>query len=181
MKLIAIGGAPSSGKTSLMVSLLKLMHWKNDVKLGLLRAHHFENDIYVLGIYKGEGTFLGTDKLSMAVQKDAEKFLEYVADNPNVKVIFEGDRLFNSKFIEFAQQLGYEVKVFLTEVSEEVFKKRQFERGNKQNPTWLKGRISKSRGVYEKFGGAKQVFLNDDSQQKANNVSVILSELIASA
>ena len=100
LKIIALGGEPATGKTTLMFELIKKTDdWQIVKPEKLLDAMYSDKlKTYILGKYEKDGnTFQGTDRLSMAVQPDAVKFLKSAKD---VNIIFEGDRLFNSKFID---------------------------------------------------------------------------------
>ena len=70
-RIIAIGGEPASGKTTLMKSILKNFSLKK-FKYGFVRGYYNDN-IYFIGIYNND-VFSGTDKLSMAVQPHFVKF-----------------------------------------------------------------------------------------------------------
>lgn len=142
-----IGGMPVTGKTTLMRQIrthLRELHWKSPAYKTheLLRYEEYENHI-VLGIYDGD-TFDGTDKLSMAVNKDALDFLK----TNQKKVLVEGDRLFNLKFIDGAMSLGYDVKItilIMYDLQELV--KRYKQRGQIQSSTFLKGRHTKIANI----------------------------------
>ena len=89
-KCVAIGGVPATGKTTLMKKILTKFTYQN-FKFGLLRGHFIkEKNLVIMGIYNND-IFCGTDKLSMAVNKD---FIKYVKLNKR-NILFEGDRLFS--------------------------------------------------------------------------------------
>ena len=74
-KVIAIGGEPATGKTTLMFELIKLADdWEIVKPKKLLDAMYSKKqNLYILGKYANDGNvFQGTDRLSMAVQPDAE-------------------------------------------------------------------------------------------------------------
>jgi len=97
-KTILLIGACGSGKTWVMIELLKLYNTKK-AKLGLNNFRIDEiNKIIITGVYDGS-VFQGSDKLSMAVMSDADK-LKSVQDKHNFTIVSEGDRFTNSTFIK---------------------------------------------------------------------------------
>lgn len=147
-KLLAIIGAPGTGKTTLMREWMKSRKWVEDKPVDLLDSHLSE-DIRVLGKYSNDDTFGGTDKLSMAVQPKA---VEYLNDASPVTV-FEGDRLTSIKFFDSAQKLNFDIKIIMLTVPNEVREERYKERGSNQNETWLNGRLTKVKNVSNAFSG----------------------------
>lgn len=137
--LTLIGGLPATGKTTLMRQIRPKLG-KNHTKKehGLLRYEDYSQHV-VLGIYD-DSTFAGTDKLSMAVQKDVTSFLLH----NEKKVLAEGDRLFNKKFIDSAISLGYDVNIVICGVTDfnELLKRYQ-KRGTIQSQSFIKGRHTK--------------------------------------
>ena len=100
VKVIAMGGEPATGKTTLMFKLISMADdWQIVKPQKLLDAMYSEKlNLYILGKYEtGDNVFQGTDRLSMAVQPDAVAFFESLE---NSNVIFEGDRLFNGKMLD---------------------------------------------------------------------------------
>lgn len=146
IRLIALGGEPATGKTSLMRAFLGARASWKPFQYGLLRGSRAGN-VFVLGLYDPSETFAGTDRLSMAVQPHAVKFLAALkAENFGAVVVFEGDRLFNSSFISAAKAVC-DVRLLLLEVSEDAKKKRHAFRGDSQTESWLKGRKTKLENV----------------------------------
>ena len=67
-EIIAIGGVPASGKSTLMKKVIKEYKPLKTFKYGLIRGlYDKEKNLYFIGIYD-DSVFCGTDKLSMAVQ-----------------------------------------------------------------------------------------------------------------
>ena len=76
MKCVAIGGVPATGKTTLVKMIYDKMP-KINFEYGLVKGHYDkENNIALLGLYNQDNTFLGTDRLSMGVNK---QFLQYIS------------------------------------------------------------------------------------------------------
>ena len=96
-KAILIIGGCGSGKTWLMKQIINEKKLKLSAKFGMIR---FKTDkqLAILGKYNGQ-TFEGSDRLSMAVSRDFEKFKKLV-DKNNLFIICEGDRFTNRKFIK---------------------------------------------------------------------------------
>jgi molybdopterin-guanine dinucleotide biosynthesis protein len=143
MKCVAIGGVPATGKTTLMEKVMFNLNPKKIFKYGLLRGYVVK-DIYILGVYNKGETFGGTDKLSMAVQKDYEKFIQKKVGH----CIFEGDRLFTSKNL-CNLLLNYDTKIILLENDEDTLKKRHLLRGDNQSIKFIKGRATKLQNIKE--------------------------------
>lgn len=105
VKVIAMGGEPATGKTTLMFRLISMADdWQVVKPQKLLDAMYSKKlNLYILGKYANDGNvFQGTDRLSMAVQPDAEKFFSelWYEEGAKTNVIFEGDRLFNGKLLD---------------------------------------------------------------------------------
>lgn len=97
MRAILLIGACGSGKTWVMKQLIAHYSLTNAGKFGLIKFKTNGN-ISVLGKYTGD-TFDGSDRLSMAVAKDFEKFNKLATDK-GWTVVAEGDRFTNRKFID---------------------------------------------------------------------------------
>ena len=75
VKIIAIGGEPATGKTTLVKSILMRFKPLKKFKYGLVQGLYNERlKLYIIGVYDGS-IFSGTDKLSMAVQPDFIKLI----------------------------------------------------------------------------------------------------------
>jgi len=144
MKVIAIGGEPGAGKSTLMKKILEKNNWLkvyDEVKL----VPYMQYDTnYILGKYDDGETFSGTDRMSMAVQPEAVKFLASLpADSV---VLFEGDRLFTASFLEHCVD-NYDTDILYLETDKTIREERYKERGSNQNETWLRGRESKIANI----------------------------------
>ena len=68
-KIVAVGGQPGTGKTTLFRKYMESKSWKTVEPAKLVSAMYNEElDLYILGKYQEGETFAGTDRLSMAVQ-----------------------------------------------------------------------------------------------------------------
>ena len=144
MKVIAIGGEPGSGKSTLMKRVIK--HFALEPKYDSFKLVPYltKDYIFVLGKYEEGEVFSGTDRMSMAVQPEAVKFL---ASLPTESVvIYEGDRLFNNSFLEHCLE-NYGLDIIYLKTTKEVRQERYKERGSNQNETWLQGRETKVANI----------------------------------
>ncbi len=144
MKVIAIGGEPGSGKSTLMKEVIK--HYGVEPKYDAFKLVPYlqKDNIYVLGKYEEGEVFSGTDRMSMAVQPEAIKFLTTLPTNSIV--FYEGDRLFTASFLEDCLD-KYELKIIYLSTDKEIRKERYKERGSNQNETWLQGRETKIANI----------------------------------
>ena len=146
MKVIAIGGEPGAGKSTLMKKILYTFKMQPIFDKVKLVPYHKSPDkeYYILGKYEEGEVFSGTDRMSMAVQPEAVKFL---ASLPNdAIVLFEGDRLFTASFLEHCVE-NYETNIIYLSTDKSVRQERYKERGSNQNETWLQGRETKIANI----------------------------------
>jgi deoxyadenosine/deoxycytidine kinase len=144
MKVIAVGGEPGSGKSTLMKEVINrygVEPYYDSVKLV---PYLKKNNIYVLGKYEEGEVFSGTDRMSMAVQPEAIKFLATLPDD--AVVLYEGDRLFTASFLENCLE-NYDLSIVYLKTSKSVREERYKERGSNQNETWLQGRETKIANI----------------------------------
>lgn len=150
MRIAALIGEPATGKSTLARALVAELSMGFPFKKGLVTGTRHEKDrVLVLGTYENGERFPGTDRLSMAVQPQAEGFLA----NPvfsEWSVFFEGDRLGNRKFFNFLQVIG-ELRVFALMSSDPEKSRRHVSRADSQSPTFLKGRRTKVERLAAEF------------------------------
>lgn len=148
-KLIAVGGQPGTGKTTLFRKFMEGKTWeKVEPKKMLPALYCKELDLYILGKYEDGETFAGTDRLSMAVQPVAQEFVSETKSN----ILFEGDRIFNQSFLEFAMGLPEtDMQVVYLKAPDAVLQQRYQDRGSDQSETFLKGRATKYSNLLSNF------------------------------
>lgn len=144
MRVIAIGGNPGSGKSTLMKRLIECYTPEKKYDAFKLVPYLQKNNIYILGKYDEGEVFSGTDRMSMAVQPEAIKFLASLPDDS--VVLYEGDRLFTASFLEDCAE-KYNLKIIHLSTNTEIREQRYKERGSNQNATWLQGRESKINNI----------------------------------
>jgi broad-specificity NMP kinase len=148
-KLIAVGGQPGTGKTTLFRKFIEGKKWIEVEPAKLVSAlYNEEMDLYILGKYQEGETFAGTDRLSMAVQPEMQKWIQ----THNCNILFEGDRIFNQSFLEFAMGLpNTDLQVVYLKTTKEVLEQRYKDRGSDQSETFLKGRATKYSNLLSNF------------------------------
>jgi hypothetical protein len=148
VKVIAMGGEPATGKTTLMFKLISMANdWKVVKPQKLLDAMYSEKlNLYILGKYEtGDNVFQGTDRLSMAVQPDAVAFFESLE---NANVIFEGDRLFNGKMLDRLSELfPNDFKVLILTASHNTKEQRHVDRKDDQDDKFKNSRATKISNI----------------------------------
>ena len=86
-KIIAVGGSPGTGKTTLFRKFMEGKVFQPVEPAKLVSAmYNTERDLYILGKYEEGEVFAGTDRLSMAVQPAVQ---EWIASH-NCNILFEG-------------------------------------------------------------------------------------------
>ena len=148
-KLIAIGGSPGTGKTTLMRKFMEGKTWIECQPAKLVTAMYNEElALYILGKYAEGETFAGTDRLSMAVQPEVQAWIQ----THNCNVLFEGDRIFNQSFLEFAMGLpNTDLQVVFLSAPKTVLEQRYKDRGSDQSEQFLRGRETKYSNLQSNF------------------------------
>lgn len=148
-KLIAVGGQPGTGKTTLFRTFMQGKKWIECEPAKLISAMYNEElDLYVLGKYQEGETFAGTDRLSMAVQPEVQKWIQKINSN----VLFEGDRIFNQSFLEFAMGLDQtDMQVVYLKAPKDILEQRYRDRGSDQSEQFLRGRETKYSNILSNF------------------------------
>jgi broad-specificity NMP kinase len=148
-KLIAVGGQPGTGKTTLFRKFMEGKDWIDVAPVKLVNAsYNIERDLYILGKYEEGQVFAGTDRLSMAVQPPLQ---DWIASH-NCNILFEGDRIFNQSFLEFAMGLpDTELQVVYLKAPKEILEQRYKDRGSDQSEQFLRGRETKYSNLLSNF------------------------------
>jgi hypothetical protein len=148
VRVIAMGGAPATGKSTLMFKLISMADdWQTIKPEKLLDAMYSKKlNLYILGKYENDGNvFQGTDRLSMAVQPDADKFFSNLE---NGNVIFEGDRLFNGKMLDkLADLFPNDFKMIILTVKNSTLDQRHIDRKDDQDDKFKNSRKTKISNI----------------------------------
>lgn len=177
-KIIAVGGRPGTGKTTLFRKFIEQYEWdKVEPKKLVPALYNKELDLYILGKYEEGDTFAGTDKMSMACQPNVQEFILETSSN----VLYEGDRIFNQSFLEFAsEQSDVDLTVIYLKVAEGTLQERYDERGSNQSETFLKGRETKYNNILSNFDLMSYIteFENSNLDQQKKIIDFIKEKLI---
>jgi 2-phosphoglycerate kinase len=180
-KIIGIGGMPGTGKTTLVKKYMeKADDWKVVKPVPLLDSLYSKSlDCYVLGKYDpwypSEGYAMGTDRLSMAVQPQAEKFISETESS----VVFEGDRLFNGKFLDYIIEEDKECFFLILEAESDTLQERYESRGSNQDDKFLNGRRTKYENIWSALTGnlfSDEEFIAKVTHETEEDTRLIMKE-----
>lgn len=162
MRIVALIGEPATGKSVIVSRVLANIATYNPgfsyFKYKTLNGLRYvisspDAPIYVLGSYEPGERFPGTDRLSMAVQPAALEWLRLISwKEPNARILFEGDRLGTKSFLSECSKL-FELKLFVTECSEEEKARNHAARSDSQREAFLKSRKTKIENLKAAFPG----------------------------
>jgi hypothetical protein len=179
-KIIAIGGVPAVGKSSIMRRFMQSVDDWTSVEPEKLVSCEYSHklDLYVIGKYLNEpGMFPGGDMLSMAVQPQAIKFIQ----NSRSNVLFEGDRLFSQSFLEFlADQPMTDFKIAIITANVDTVGYRHHVRKDTQNEQFKRSRETKIDNVRSNMTlmGYTEVFTNETLADQTRIVQWLINELV---
>ena len=131
--IIMIGGAPCTGKSTLMRSILKELSGGEYAMIEPMKLFpcQIHRDSLVIGYYPEGETFGGTDKISHGAIPQFRKFIEQ--ESPKWKHIsVEGDRVLRLKDVEWLIEKYDDAQVYVLEVTREVEEQRHKDRGDSQ-------------------------------------------------
>lgn len=173
-KVLAIGGVPGTGKTSMVRKFMQGHKWEIAKPVKLLDSHYSkESNIMLFGKYSDDSeVFAGTDKLGMNVQPLAVEYIQ----NTDYNVLFEGDRLFNASFLNFISELeGVELKIIILMANPKNIQKRFKDRNSNQSESFLKSRKTKVNNIINSFNLSEYttIFNNNNIEEQ----EIILTEI----
>ena len=153
MRIFYIIGVPGTGKSTIMKELMSRFDgWKQERVVELLDTHVTGN-LRILGKYEDDGeTFVGTDRLSMAVPPRA---VDWVVTRPKEFIVGEGDRLNNKTFFQACAPHLTIVHITSTDSERE---RRYKERGSDQSEKFIKTVKTKCENIVEYFGDKQTLF-----------------------
>jgi broad-specificity NMP kinase len=148
-KIIAVGGQPGTGKTTLFRKYMEDKQWISTEPAKLVSAsYNTERDLYILGKYEDGEVFAGTDRLSMAVQPPLQEWIK----SHNCNILFEGDRVFNQSFLEFCMGLpDTDLQIVYLKTPKNILEQRYKDRGSDQSEQFLRGRETKYSNILSNF------------------------------
>lgn len=170
MKIMAIGGEPATGKTTLIFEIIKAADdWQILKPEKLLDTMYSKTlNLTILGKYESDGNpFQGTDRLSMAVQPDAAKFIQ----TTNSPILFEGDRLFNSKFIDEILRVTSNFKIIILKAPQNVIDQRHVDRNDNQSEQFKNGRKTKIANIGDSLELLDHIeYMNNSNKEEQQKV-----------
>lgn len=111
MNLILLIGKQGTGKTWVMKSIIERYKCLKRQKITRVYWHGSEEQngkaVYVTGKYDGT-TYEGSDRLSLAVMMDYDRFLQYAQGK---FILLEGDRFTNFTVLEHPTNKPYVIKI----------------------------------------------------------------------
>jgi len=176
-KLIAVGGSPGTGKTTLFRKYMEGKVFQPVEPAKLVSAmYNTERDLYILGKYEEGEVFAGTDRLSMAVQPPMQEWIS----SHNCNVLFEGDRIFNQSFLEFAMGLpDTELHIVFLTAPKTTLEQRYKDRGSDQSEQFLRGRETKYSNLQSNFDLMPYIteFANTNLEEQAKVLTFLEGQL----
>jgi hypothetical protein len=178
--IIMIGGAPATGKSTLLKNIIisELGSAENvePMKLFPCQKH---GKVLVVGRYPAGETYGGTDRMSYGAISGFKAFIDKVSKEYD-HIILEGDRFFRGPDVEWLLN-NHESKVYVLKVSLDEELRRHKERGDTQDPKWLKGRRRVIENILTNMWlmGVIEVRVNDtpeDSKSIQEEISANLQD-----
>jgi broad-specificity NMP kinase len=175
-KIVAVGGSPGTGKTTLFRKFMEDKQFISTEPAKLVSAsYNGERDLYILGKYEEGETFAGTDRLSMAVQPNLQEWIQ----THNCNILFEGDRVFNQSFLEFCMGLpDTELIVVFLKAPKDILEQRYKDRGSDQSEQFLRGRETKYSNLMSNFELMPYIteFANTNLEEQGKVLSFLESQ-----
>ena len=157
MRVIALGGQPCTGKSTVMNSFIESVSdsWERIEPQKLVVGERHKN-LFVIGKYfnlkEEHKMFPGTDLTSMAVMPEFKKYVEQNKDKNEV-VIFEGDRLVSHNLLTWLSDTIGEENLFIImlDVPQSVVNQRHIDRNDTQTEQFIKSRQTKYETIESDF------------------------------
>lgn len=150
VNVLAIGGPPASGKTSIMKQIFALSNdWSEQIQPVKLLDGYFSKKLntWIFGVYdESVGIFQGTDKLSKAVPPQLVKFIRENADKP-INILFEGANVVTSKTLVEIIDCDVNFALLRLMVSKSLKQTRHKNRGDTQNEQFIKSKETQIENV----------------------------------
>lgn len=179
-RIIAIGGEPLTGKSTLVLWVMNELMNPNGTcfTYGLLKGYvSHERRLVVLGRYKREEGPLGTDALSKNVLSDALDFLESFDRSfqhaDQMTVLFEGSRMFNGSFLRACRDRCPDTRLVVLKTTREILEPRRFAQKISQNE--LRRVRSTLYSVVATLGARH--FMSDNEEDMERNVRTLIKML----
>ena len=176
-KLIAIGGLPASGKTTIMKEFMKGKELERKTPKDLVVTMYDKKyDLHIVGDYSDpDEPFPGLDRLSMAVQPKAIEFL----NETNSNILFEGDRLFTASFLEAASELVdknmLDLRIVMINADPLIVEQRHKDRKDSQSEQFIKGRATKYENIRSSL--VLMPYIQEVSNNNENDLKAIVNWL----
>ena len=180
--IVAIGGEPATGKSTLMKQWMKPYKWE-DVKLTDLLYGMWCKDLntIVLGkdYFDESQMFCGTDRLSMAVQPKAIEWMRDSYKPSGVNIVFEGDRLFTASFLSEIVAMGHEIECIYIKADQSILDERHVSSKDNQDDKFLNSRKTKLSNILSNFELMPYIteFSNNNKADQLELVNHILQKI----
>lgn len=134
----------------------------------------FTESVCAAGWYKGE-LFDGADTISYSGEKDvlewwSHQFIRWPLS------IFDGDRMSTKGTLEFLDRFNVQRYAILLKASPLDLVARRLVRGSNQNPSWMKGRETKSERFAAQVGAFTEI--NTSLLTMENVYDMVIDELL---
>jgi len=146
LNVVAVGGAPATGKSSLLQEVLEAtseqLYNGNRFKWGEVEGNFYTQDsLVVFGLYDGAKEREGTDVLSKSANNHAKQFTKMLVELSLFNtVVFEGDRLFNRPYLRMCREhSGISLDAYVLHAPDEELNRRHDVRGDDQDDGWREG------------------------------------------
>lgn len=136
--LVYIIGEPGVGKSTAIETLTLGMTFEQREEVC---PHIVYDGGELVEIGRRRSTFSGTDALAMNI---IDKALAFMGGDPGERVVAEGARLANRRFLSGCVERGWDVTVLNLYAMVNVARGRREERGSGQDQKWIAGRITAS-------------------------------------